>query len=278
MQTFENKTAFITGAASGIGFELTRALTREGAQVMMADINPELLEKAAAHIRSENGKVETCLCDVTHAAQVEAAAETTEKTFGPVHILMNNAGVGIGGMPGEIPLSDWRWIMDVNFMGIVHGVEAFVPRLKAHGQGGYIVNTASMAGHYTMPTMGPYHASKFAVVGYSEALAQELASDNITISILCPTWVKTNIHNTSELRPSHHGSDEFKSSPTYLMVKSLIEQGMPPERLASLVLKSMRARRLYIFNDPDVREPINQRHNQIMVDINDCLEDLKATR
>lgn len=275
MDTFENKTAFVTGAASGIGFATTQALAREGAQVMMADIDEAKLEEAAAKIRSENGKVETVLCNVLKLEDVEAAAKATQDAFGNVHMVMNNAGVALSGVAGEIPMEDWRWIVDVNLMGVVHGVETFVPMMRAHGEGGYFVNTASMAGHVGMPTMGPYNATKFAVVGYSEAIQQELLEDNIGVSVLCPGWVKTNIYNTGKLRPTEGQSPAMEEDPTFALAKALVDNGMEPDRLARLILKSMQARRLYIFNDAEMKDGLVLRNHRLMSEYEDCLRDLE---
>ena len=187
MQDFNNKVAFVTGAASGIGLALCRAYLNAGASVMMADINAEGLKIAAKEFSDKSDRVSTVVCDVKSADSVNAAAKATIDAFGKIHIVVNNAGVGLGGFPGSIPLEDWRWITDINLLGVVYGVEAFVPLIQAHGEGGYIINTASMAGHVAAPGMAPYHATKFAVVGYSKALAQELKKINIGVSVLCPT-------------------------------------------------------------------------------------------
>ncbi|NNM13235.1 MAG: SDR family NAD(P)-dependent oxidoreductase [Gammaproteobacteria bacterium] len=278
MTDFINKTAFVTGAASGIGLAISRALLDHGTRVMMADINAEGLAAAADQLREETGVdaecIQTVVCDVTKAESVQAAAQATLDAFGKVHYVFNNAGVGLAGHPGNIALDDWRWITDINLLGVVYGVETFVPLILSHGEGGYIVNTASMAGHFTQPGMGPYHATKFAVVGYSETLAQELGPQGIGVSVLCPTWVKSNIYNTPKDRPSADKDNPLPNDETYQMIKGLVDHGMPAEVLAELVLKSMQANRLYIFNDPEVREAINQRRDMLLKDFDACLDDL----
>lgn len=276
MDNFNDKTAFITGAASGIGFALAKALAREGANIMMADINQEALETAAQDIRKFNTKVETCICDVAKSDSVAAAAKETANKFGNIHMIFNNAGVGLGGAPGNIPLADWQWIVDINLMGVVYGVEAFTPLMRAHGEPAYIINTASMAGHFTMPGMSPYHATKFAVVGYSETLAQELAKSNIGVSVLCPTWVKSNIYNAADNRPTAESmQDDQKTSQLYQMTKGLVDNGMSADMLAQLVLSSMRAKRFYIFNDAEARASVDIRRNNILADYDACLKDLE---
>ncbi len=279
MQSFDQKVAFITGAASGIGLALSKALNAKNCKVVMADIDGAALEKEAQALNGGTQMVRTVICDVTRQKQVSAAADKTMEVFGRVDLLFNNAGVGLGGSPGLIPLEDWQWIVDINLMGIVYGIESFVPLMRQHGDGGHIVNTASMAGHATMPGMAPYHATKFAAVGYSETLRQELAPENIGVSVLCPTWIKTNIHKTGANRPTanREGNDTVKSSgadKVFAQVKSLVENGISPDVFAELVLKSVQANRLYVFNDPEARAAIDMRHQQIQADYAACLKDL----
>ncbi len=286
MENFENKTAYVTGAASGIGFAISEALVKQGANVMMADIDGGLLTESANTLRNYKGRIETHVCDVIKAKDVQAGFAATQAAFGNIHLLFNNAGVGLAGKPGQIAIEDWRWIVDINLMGIVHGVEAFVPHMRSHGEGGHIVNTASMAGHFTMPGMAPYHATKFAAVGYSEALAQELASQNIGVSVLCPTWVKSNIYNTGKQAPTlianANSKTPSKESPSanettnqmYQLTKGLVENGMEASTFADLVLKSIQAKRLYIFNDREARDAINVRRDMILKDYDACLKDL----
>ena len=282
MNTFENKTAFITGAASGIGLALTRALTARGANVMMADINPKTLDAAAKTVRAAGGKVDTCICDVIKAEDVASGRDAAIAAFGNVHMVFNNAGVGLAGKPGNIPLKDWQWITDINLMGVVYGVESFVPHMKSHGEPSRIINTASMAGHMTMGGMAPYHATKFAVVGYSESLAQELTKTNIGVSVLCPTWVKSNIYNGAAGRPTAQDTNAKSSAPDeaavalYNMTKGLVDNGMSAETYAALVLKSILTDRFYVFNDPEARAAIEMRRKAILKDYDACLEDLET--
>jgi len=177
-----------------------------------------------------------------------AARDAALARFPKIHFVINNAGVSLAGRPGQIPLQDWQWITDINVLGLVYGVEGFVPHMIGHGEPSHIVNTASMAGHMASPGMAPYHATKFAAVGYSESLALELAKTNIGVSVLCPTWVKSNIHNTSDKRPT--------------------------AKEGELVLKSIAAKRFYIFNDPEARAMIDVRRDAILKDYDACLKDL----
>ena len=275
MTAIANKTAFVTGAASGIGLALTKALLARNCKVMMSDIDAAGLAAA----RTLVGDVNTAMvvCNVADVNSVQAAANATNDAFGNVHLLFNNAGVSLAGLPGQFDLKDWQWITDINLMGVVYGVETFLPLLTAHGEGGHVINTASMAGHGVFPGMGPYHATKFAVVGYSEALRVELTKAGIGVSCLCPTWVQTNIHNTSDNSPGAlNGTKDHKNSKSYQTVKALIENGMSADIYAELCMKAIEANRLHVFNDPEVRQSMIDRHTANLADFDACLADLRS--
>lgn len=277
MSEFKNRTAFVTGAASGIGLALTKALVARGANVMMADINAEKMDAAMAAIGAPE-QLATIICDVADYGSVEAARDACIERSGKTHYVFNNAGVSLAGRSGNIAIKDWAWITDINLLGVVYGVEAFLPGIKAHGEGGHIINTASMAGHFATAYMPPYHATKFAVVGYSEALEQELEGTNIGVSVLCPTWVKSNIYDASFASPSKAGknAEDFKDNPVYQSTKSLVDNGMSAEKFAELVLTSVEKKRFYVFNDPEVRTAFELRTKKILTDFDACLDDLKA--
>lgn len=263
MTVIAGKTAFITGGANGIGLAIAKALAARGANLMLVDLNAEGLDIAKAGFNGTNVRVETAICDVARANAVRAAADKAIEAFGKVHIIVNNAGVGMGGVPGQIALEDWRWIVDINLMGVVYGVENFVPHIKNHGEGGHIVNVASMAGHVAMPGMGPYHATKFAVVGYSEALRAELAGDKIGVSTLCPGWVRTNIHKSVAGRPS--GGVDF-NAPENMIMNQVIENGLPPESVGEWTADCIEANRLYIFTHADMAVAIDMRYQALKAD------------
>ncbi len=273
MTDIKNKTAFVTGAASGIGFALTEGLLKRGAKVMMVDIDAEGLAAAQEKLGSEN--TATFVCDVADAKAVKAAADATIETFGNTHLIVNNAGVSLPGRPGRIAPEDWKWIIDINVLGVAYGCEAFIPHIMQHGEGGHIINTASTAGHLTGIGMAPYFASKFAVVGYSEALSQELAEAGIGVSCLCPTWVKSNIHNTPDKAPiSGQYREKFKASKAYETIKGYIENGMDADVYAELCLKAVEANRLHVFNDPDARIGVETRGQALLTDYDANLNDL----
>lgn len=258
MKDYANKTAFVTGAASGIGLALTEALLAKGANVMMADVDGPGLAEAIAKLGGASDHLSSTLCDVRDPKAVQDAADLTLRTFGKVHIVMNNAGVGLAGRSGAIDLKDWQWIVDINLMGVVYGVEAFVPLMKQHGEGGYVLNTASMAGHMTTEYMPPYHATKYAVVGYSESIAPELAKHDIGVSCLCPTWVKTKIASSGDARPSAKDLDKDTIS-ALNQTSELVSNGMEASRLAELTLAMMSEGRMHVFNDPEARSFIDIR-------------------
>lgn len=272
MTDIKNKTAFVTGAASGIGFALAEGLLKRGAKVVLVDIDEKGLIAAQEKLGGENMAI---VCDVADPDAVKAAAAAAIETFGKVHLIFNNAGVSLPGRPGRIALEDWRWITDINILGVVYGCETFIPHIVEHGEGGHIINTASTAGHVTGIGMAPYFASKFAVVGYSEALSQELAEAGIGVSCLCPTWVKSNIHNTPDKAPvAGQYREKFKTSKAYETIKGYIENGMDADVYAELCLKAVEANRLHVFNDPEARIAVETRGQALLTDYDANLKDL----
>lgn len=265
------KTVFITGGAGGIGFAIARSFGRRGCKIMLADIDSAALEAAAATLASDGVDVGTVVCDVADEQAMRAAANATVERFGKVHVVINNAGVGAGGRAGETSLDDWRWIVDINLMGVVYGVEIFAPLIKSHGEGGYFVNTASMAGHIASPAMAPYHATKFAVVGYSESLREDLARDDIGVSVLCPAWVRTHIYKSHLNSPTAQaaGSDGNDFS----VMKDVVESGLEPDLVADWTVECVEADRFYVFTHPSMLAYIDARHEQIRTDYGACAND-----
>lgn len=274
MTEIAGKVAFITGGANGLGLSIARAFIARGAKVMLADRDSEGLAKAEAELTGSGAEVGSVICDVTDIEALKAAANATVERFGKVHIVVNNAGVAVGGKPGAIPLEDWRWIVDINLLGVAYGVEIFAPLIASHGEGGHIVNTASMAGHVAMPGMGPYHATKYAVVGYSEALKLELGPQGIGVSVLCPGWVKTNIHNTGFDRPSGGMTfEEAQSDPQYQQMAAVIGAGLDSDMVGIWVADCMEANRLYIFTHPSFAPFIDAKYGQIKADYEAAAQD-----
>ncbi len=269
MREFTGKTAFVTGGASGIGLALGQAFAKAGMKVMLADVEAAALASAVESLKREGAEARGVGCDVADAASVDRAAQATFDAFGKVHVLCNNAGVAAGGGIDVISLDNWRWVLDVNLMGVVHGIRAFLPRIREQGEGGHIVNTASMAGMNAGLGFSPYVASKFAVVGLSEGLAMQLKPQGIGVSVLCPHFVRTRIGDSGRNRPPRYGEAPplDPRSPAAAMVAELaqrIEAGLAPADVAARVLAAIRDDELYVFTHPDMRGAVQERFAAIL--------------
>src|SRR5579871_504428 len=205
MRELVGKTAFVTGGASGIGFALGRVFAGAGMKVMLADIETDALAAAVNSLRDLGPGVRGITCDVADPVSVERAAKASYEAFGNVHVVCNNAGVGGGSGIDSISLDNWRWVLDVNLMGVLHGIRSFLPHIRAHGEGGHIVNTASMAGMTSGMGFSPYAATKFAVVAMSEGLVPQLKPLGIGVSVLCPHFVRTRIGESGRNRQERYG-------------------------------------------------------------------------
>lgn len=201
MKDVEGKTAFITGGASGVGLGMAKVFANAGMQVAIADIRQDHLDAAMAQFANTNVRVHPIRLDVADRGEFARAADEAENMFGPVHLVCNNAGINMFAPMDECTYDDWDWILGVNLGGVINGVQTFVPRLKAQGQGGHIVNTASMAAFITGPGAGIYTTSKFAVRGLTESLRWNLAPHNIGVSVLCPGLVNSAIYESDKVRP-----------------------------------------------------------------------------
>lgn len=261
MLDLHGKAAFVTGGASGIGFSLGRALAEAGTRVMLADIEEKALDDAVTSLKGSNlPEVRGVVCDVGDYQAVERAARAAIDAFGKVHICCNNAGVGGRSGADGISLQDWRWVIDINLMGVVHGVRAFLPHLRSHGEGGHIVNTASMAGFLPGTGFGPYTATKFAVVGLSEALRAELAPQGIGVSVLCPGWVRTRITQSRRNWPKEYGEPPApRAGLLDQQIAELVRTGMEPSAVAALTLDAIRENELYVFTHAHMRPPLETR-------------------
>jgi NAD(P)-dependent dehydrogenase (short-subunit alcohol dehydrogenase family) len=264
MRELAGKTAFVTGGAGGIGFALGRAFAEAGMKVMLADIESDALSGAVKSLHNVGPAVRGIICDVADAASVDRAAAATIEAFGNVHVVCNNAGVAAAGGIDNISLDNWRWVLDVNLMGVLHGIRAFLPHIRAHGEGGHIVNTASMAGMDGGLGFSPYTASKFAVVGMSEGLAQQLKPFGIGVSVLCPHFVRTRIHESGRNRQRPYGETQAPdpASPAGQMlalITASIAAGLDPANVAARVLAAIRDDELYVFTHPDMRGHVDAR-------------------
>src|SRR5882757_3784503 len=264
MRELAGKTAFVTGGASGIGLALGRAFAQAGMKVMLADIEAMALQAAVKSLQEFAPNVRGTVCDVADAASVDQAAKMSFEAFGNVHVVCNNAGVAAGGGIDDISLDNWRWVLDVNLMGVLHGIRAFLPHIREHGEGGHIVNTASMAGMLTGLGFSPYGASKFAVVNMSEGLALRLRPLGIGVSVLCPSFVRTRIGESGRNRPERYGEAQplDPASPAGMMVAEIarrLQAGLDPAEVAARVLAAIREDELYVFTHPNVREEVDER-------------------
>ncbi|HEX3811101.1 MAG TPA: SDR family NAD(P)-dependent oxidoreductase [Rhizomicrobium sp.] len=263
---FRGKTAFITGGASGIGLSMARAFGRAGMNVVLADIDEKAAKAAAEQLASEQIKAAPVFCDVTERSSVQSAALQAVERFGKVHVVCNNAGVAVGGQIGTVKPSDWDWIIDANLKGVVYGTETFVPLIKSHGEGGHIVNTASMAGMISPPGMEPYSATKFAVVAMSEGWFGQLAPMNIGVSVLCPGFVKTHIHESGRNRQQKYGGEADVDPGLSLQrdeAAQLVLSGIDPDVVGARVVEAVKAGDLYIFTHPMMRAFVEHRFEMI---------------
>jgi NAD(P)-dependent dehydrogenase (short-subunit alcohol dehydrogenase family) len=264
MQDFASKTAFVTGGASGIGLALGQAFVAAGMKVMLADIETDALAVAVESLRKSGSDVRGVACDVTDPVSVEDAAKASFEAFGNVHVICNNAGVAGGSGIDNISLDSWRWVIDVNLMGVLHGIRAFLPHIRAHGEGGHIVNTASMAGMNGGLGFSPYAASKFAVVAMSEGLAMQLKPHGIGVTVLCPSFVRTRIDESGRNRPERYGQTQLldPTSPAGMMVAEIarrLQSGLDPAEVAARVLSAIREDELYVFTHPGMRQEVDER-------------------
>ncbi|RJT21207.1 SDR family NAD(P)-dependent oxidoreductase [Chakrabartia godavariana] len=272
MIEFAGRTAFITGGANGIGIGLVRALLAEGCKVAIADIREDSIEQALKSL--DNQMVMGVQVDVSQRDAMAKAADEVEAKFGPVSLLFNNAGINLFQSIEDSSYSDWDWVMGVNLHGPINGVMTFVPRMIAAGNGGYIVNTASMAGWLAAGSPGIYNTTKFAVRGMSESLRSSLAPHGIGVSILCPGLVKSYIYASDDVRPKEL-LDGAKPVDTE-NVKRLAdfhEFGMEPDVIAARVLDGMRENRAYIFSHPEFKDEVADLFQEYLADFRDYPND-----
>ncbi len=261
MKDVAGKVAFITGGASGMGLGMARAFSAAGMKVMIADIEQSNLDKAVAELKALGRDVAGVHTDVTNRDSVFAAAQATVERFGKVHVLVNNAGIGASGRAETTSVKNWRWTIDVNMWGVVWGLQAFVPLIESHGEGGHVVNTASMAGMFSWKELSAYNASKYAVVAITETMMAEHQKDNIGVSVLCPGVVATNLGTSARNRPEEYGGPTDSRSEE--MVK-MLAQGLNPDIVGEQVLEAIQADQPYIFTDPGLRTWIQARFDRIL--------------
>lgn len=270
MTELKGKTAFITGGASGAGLAMARRFLMEGMKVAIADINASDLSAAIVQLDAETDRLFSVVCDVSEASSVQNAAQETFAKFGNVHILCNNAGVSRTGWIETVSYDDWDWVLGVNLKGTIHGLHCFLPHMKAHGEGGHIVNTASLGGLIVGKLAGPYSTSKAAVIALSEVLALELEGSGIGVTIVCPGYLKTNMLVNGRNRPARYGgafdvwSDPYPER-TEMGAKG-IASGLSPDILAGMVVDAINQNRLYLISHPGRIVDFEKRCHRIVED------------
>ena len=265
MDTFEGKGAVVTGGASGIGFATAKQLGAKGARIVLADVDGVALEAAVAQLRAAGITADGVVCDVSLLESVQALADESFRRLGAVHLVFNNAGVAVGGPVVEMTHQDWRWVIDVDLWGPIHGVEAFLPRMVEQGEGGHVLFTASFAGLVPNVGLGPYCVAKYGVVALAEVLSRELREHGIGVSVLCPMRVATNIGSSERNRSDDYGGPDSASG--------LLPQGEDNDALAGRVLDvddvaaftidAVINERLYVLPHEESRVAIRRRFERI---------------
>ena len=274
---FKNKTAVLTGAASGFGLECARIGARLGMKLVLVDVQQDALDKAAGELQAVGAQVLALRVDVSRAAEMEALGRTVLQRFGVPHLVFNNAGVGAGGLIWENSAQDWDWVIGVNLMGVAHGVRVFTPMMleaakKDPAYQGHIVNTASMAGLLNAPNMGVYSASKHAVVSISETLYQDLAlvTDQIGASVLCPFFVPTGISQSQRNRPQELTTPASQPTRSQMIGQAMSDKAVGSGKVsaaevAQQVFDAVAVNQFYIYSHPKALASVQTRLEDIML-------------
>jgi len=267
MFKFEGRTAVISGGAEGIGLSIAKALGEQKMNIVLADIDEKNLLKSTAELESLGIPVLAALLDVADEMQWKSVAEKAVERFGKVHMVVNNAGVGGDSGPIENQETEgWQWALGVNLMGVVYGAKVMTPLIKDHGEGGWILNVASMAGMGGVPYSGAYTASKAAVVALSESWAAELKDKRIGVSVLCPAFVQTRIYDSERNRPNKYKSENYQienESSFSKQTKQMVKDGIDVSIVGKRVVEAINHGELYIFTHPNYRQVNQQRFNGI---------------
>jgi NADP-dependent 3-hydroxy acid dehydrogenase YdfG len=268
MKDFTQKTAVITGAGSGFGREFARKSAALGMNLVLADVQKDALMAVADELTAKGAKVIAEVIDVSKGEQVDALAAAAKKAFGNVHLLFNNAGVAAGGLMWEHTQADWEWVLGVNVWGVIHGVRAFVPAMLAHGEAGHVVNTASVAGLLSAPTMGVYNVSKHSVVALSETLYNDfrMVQSKLGASVLCPAFVPTGIHLSHRNRPE----DLAAAQPTPSMIasqkaseKAVTSGKVSAPEVCEMTFKAIEEERFYIITHQKIMNSVKLRLDDV---------------
>jgi len=269
-EKFSGLTAIISGGAGGIGFAIAKELGRLKMRIVIADIDESLLLTAKNELESLGINTLACVLDVSDLGNWKRVVAEAQKTYGCIDMLVNNAGVsGLSHAIENTDAAQWRWLIDVNLMGVVHGAQASIPAIKSHGKGGWIINVASMAGLRGMPYSSDYSATKAAVVALTECWADELKPFDIKVSSLCPAFVNTRIHQSNRVRQDKYiekteaGVSDEDFSKNKASHKDLVEKGMSADAVAQQLIKALFADQKYIFTHPEFKEHFHQKTDLI---------------
>ena len=265
MESLQGAGAVVTGGASGIGLATARLLGARGGRLVLADVEPGTLESAVDSLRTAGVEAHGVVCDVRSYDAVQALADEAFRVLGAVHVVFNNAGVAVGGPIVDMTHDDWRWVIDVDLWGPIHGVEAFVPRMVEQGQGGHILFTASFAGLVPNVGLGPYTVAKYGVVALAEVLYRELRPQGIGVSVLCPMRVGTNIGTSQRNRSDEYGGpgmpppvpDQGEDN------RDMAGRVLPVEEVAALTVDAVLTNRLYVLPHDESRAAIRRRFERI---------------
>lgn len=265
MKDVKGKTAFITGAASGVGLGMAQAFLREGMKVAIADIRADGLDAAKQALQKTSKDIHCIQVDITDREAMAAAADETEAHFGKVHMLCNNAGINVFGPIEQANYDDWDWIMDVNLNAVFTGIKCFLPKIEKHGEGGHIVNTASMASFCSGPGAGIYTAAKCAVRGLTECLWYGLVPQGIGVSLVCPGLVNSNINMSEEIRPESRAATGYVPDQEWIDRLAVVQKmGMEPAEIGEKILRGILNDDLYIFTHPDHKEEVERDFAEIL--------------
>jgi NAD(P)-dependent dehydrogenase (short-subunit alcohol dehydrogenase family) len=270
MKEFRGRTAVITGAASGIGLELARRAAAEGMNLVLADIEATKLDAAAARLGIDAGRILAQRTDVSREDEVKALADAAFARYGGVHLLCNNAGVGLTRVSWELTTADWNWVLGVDLWSVIHGIQHFVPRMLGQAEGGHVVNTSSAAGLLSTPGMAAYNVAKHGVVTLSETLYGELlaARAKVGVSVLCPAWVPTAIHESGRNRQERFGevkAAEGLSADYEQRMASAVKSGrLTATDMANEVFAAVMEDRFYVIPHRKINNAIQLRMDDIL--------------
>lgn len=266
MKSLRDKTAFITGGATGIGFGIAKAFADAGMNIAVAFKGEQQRDRVLEYYATRpDVNVYPFPLDVTDSEAVARASADVARRFGKIHVLCNSAGVSLLGPADTATHEDWDWVLGANLKGVINTVISVVPHIKAHGEGGHVLNVASMAAFIAGPMSGVYAASKFAVRGFTESLRYNLAPHNIAVSLVCPGLTRTDIYASSLDRPAYLAKTAYPMDDDRLrQLRGVHAHGMDPDEVGRKTLEGMRRKDFYIFSHPEFRDEMRQLHEEII--------------